>query len=103
MIDTFIRPPDWDPSQHEGGPLRMIKYYPDKATILKRFRLLPEQECLNDWFVRYIAEHSVRKLMKDGDGSLMILCLIAWKDCLVINFHLDALLYLFMVQIVYSC
>ena len=61
MIDTFIRPPDWDPSQHEGGPLRMIKYYPDKATILKRFRLLPEQGCLNDWFVRYIAEHSVRK------------------------------------------
>jgi len=61
MIDTFIRPPDWDPSQHEGGPLRMIKYYPDKTTILKRFRLLPEQECLNDWFVRYISEHSVRK------------------------------------------
>ena len=61
MIDTFIRPPDWDPSQHEGGPLRMIKYYPDKTTILKRFRLLPEQECLNDWYMRYIAEHSVRK------------------------------------------
>ena len=61
MIDTFIRPPDWDPEQHEGGPLRMIKYYPDKTTILKRFRLLPEQECLNDWFVRYISEHSVRK------------------------------------------
>ena len=61
MIDTFIRPPDWDPEQHEGGPLRMIKYYPDKTTILKRFRLLPEQECFNDWFVRYISEHSVRK------------------------------------------
>jgi pimeloyl-ACP methyl ester carboxylesterase len=61
MIDTFIRPPDWDPEQHEGGPLRMIKYYPNKTTILKRFRLLPEQECLNDWFVRYISEHSVRK------------------------------------------
>ena len=64
MIDTFIRPPDWDPSQNEGGPLRMIKYYPDKATILKRFRLLPQQECFNKWFVRYIAEHSVKETEK---------------------------------------
>ena len=61
MIDTFIRPPDWDPSQNEGGPLRMIKYYSDKTTILKRFRLLPQQECANEWFVRYIAEHSVKQ------------------------------------------
>ena len=61
MIDTFIRPPDWDPSEHGSGPLRMIKYYPDKTTILKRFRLLPEQECLNDWFLRYISEYSVRE------------------------------------------
>jgi pimeloyl-ACP methyl ester carboxylesterase len=61
MIDTFIRPPDWDPSENEGGPLRMIKYYPDKTTILKRFRLLPQQDCNNDWFVRYISEHSVRQ------------------------------------------
>ena len=61
MIDTFIRPPDWDPSQNEGGPLRMIKYYSDKTTILKRFRLLPQQECENEWFVRYIAEHSVKQ------------------------------------------
>jgi len=36
MIDTFIRPPDWDPSQHEGGPLRMIKYYPEKRIILRK-------------------------------------------------------------------
>ena len=36
MIDTFIRPPDYDPSEHEGGPLRKIKYYPDKKTILER-------------------------------------------------------------------
>ena len=61
MIDTFIRPPDWDPSQHEGGPLRMIKYYPEKRTILERFRLLPQQDCNNDWFMRYIADHSVKE------------------------------------------
>ena len=65
MIDTFIRPPDYDPSEHEGGPLRKIKYYPDKKTILRRFRLMPTQECKNDWFLRYIAEYSVREV-EDG-------------------------------------
>ena len=65
MIDTFIRPPGYDPKNHEGGPLRMIKYYPDKVSILKRFRLLPQQECLNDWFVRYIAEYSIKET-KEG-------------------------------------
>ncbi len=60
IIDTFIRPPDYDPSQHTG-PLRMIKFYPDKITILKRFRLMPKQECINDWYLRYIAEHSIKE------------------------------------------
>tara|TARA_Y100000768_G_scaffold35598_1_gene23306 strand:+ start:247 stop:1137 length:891 start_codon:yes stop_codon:yes gene_type:complete len=61
MIDTFIRPPDYDPSQHEGGPLRKIKHYADKITILERFRLMPKQECDNTWFLRYIAEYSVKE------------------------------------------
>ena len=61
MIDTFIRPPDWNPEEHGGGPLRKIKYYPNKNIILERFRLLPQQECLNEWFVRFIAEHSVKQ------------------------------------------
>ena len=65
MIDTFIRPPDYDPSQHEGGPLRKIKHYPDKITILERFRLMPKQACQNTWFLRYIAEYSVKET-KDG-------------------------------------
>ena len=61
MIDTFIRPPDYDPSQHEGGPLMKIKHYADKITILERFRLMPKQECNNTWFLRYIAEYSVKE------------------------------------------
>jgi len=65
MIDTFIRPPDYDPSQHEGGPLRKIKHYPEKITILERFRLMPEQTCHNTWFLRYIAEYSVKET-QDG-------------------------------------
>ena len=65
MIDTFIRPPDYDPSQHEGGPLRKIKFYPEKKAILERFRLMPKQECLNSWYLRYIAEYSVKEV-KEG-------------------------------------
>jgi pimeloyl-ACP methyl ester carboxylesterase len=61
IIDTFIRPPNYNPAEHQGGPLRMIKYYSDKITILNRFRLMPKQHCKNDWFVRYIAEYSVKK------------------------------------------
>ena len=64
MIDTFIRPPDYNPDEHQGGPLRKIKYYPDKNTILKRFRLMPRQECSNEWFLRYIAEYSVKDTEK---------------------------------------
>ena len=63
LIDTFIRPPDYDYESGTGGggPLRMIKHYPDKLSILNRFRLMPKQDCANDWFMRYIAEHSVKE------------------------------------------
>jgi len=53
MIDTPVRPPDYEYDKHVGsGPLRLIKYYPDKKTILGRFRLMPKQECENDWYLR---------------------------------------------------
>ena len=35
IIDTFIRPPDYDPNQH-SSPLRMIKHYQDKTDIVKK-------------------------------------------------------------------
>ena len=62
MIDTPVRPPDYEYDKHVGsGPLRLIKYYPDKETILGRFRLMPKQECENDWYLRYVAEYSVKE------------------------------------------
>ena len=62
MIDTPVRPPNFEYKKSVGtGPLRMIKYYPDKKTILKRFRLMPKQECKNDWYLRYIAEHAIKE------------------------------------------
>ena len=60
MIDSPIRPPTYDYNKHQStGPLRKIKYYPDKVSIIKRFRLMPPQDCENWWYLRYIAEHSV--------------------------------------------
>ena len=60
MIDSPIRPPTYDYDKHQStGPLRRIKYYPDKVSIIERFRLMPPQDCENGWYLRYIAEHSV--------------------------------------------
>ena len=60
MIDSPIRPPTYDYDKHQStGPLRIIKYYPDKISIIERFRLMPPQDCENGWYLRYIAEHSV--------------------------------------------
>ena len=60
MIDSPIRPPTYDYDKHQSaGPLRRIKYYPDKISIIEIFRLMPPQDCENGWYLRYIAEHSV--------------------------------------------
>ena len=60
MIDSPIRPPTYDYDKHQStGPLRRIKYYPDKVSIIERFRLMPPQNCDNGWYLRYIAEHSI--------------------------------------------
>ena len=62
MVDSPIRPPTYDYSTHvRSGPIRRIKTYPDRESILERFRLTPEQECENDYLVKYIAEWSVKE------------------------------------------
>ena len=62
MIDAPIRPPSYDYEEHiSTGPLRKIKYYENKTAIIKRFRLMPAQDCENSWYLRYIAEHSIQK------------------------------------------
>ena len=53
MIDSPIRPPTYDYDKHQStGPLRRIKYYPDKISIIERFRLMPPQDCENGWYLR---------------------------------------------------
>ena len=62
MVDSPIRPPTYDYSTHvRSGPIRRIKTYPTKESILERFRLTPEQECENEFLVKYIAEWSIKE------------------------------------------
>ena len=63
MVDSPIRPPTYDYSTHvRSGPIRRIKTYPTKESILDRFRLTPEQECDNEFLVNYIAEWSIKEV-----------------------------------------
>ena len=62
MVDSPIRPQTYDYSTHvRSGPIRRIKTYPNKESILERFRLTPEQECENEFLVKYIAEWSIKE------------------------------------------
>ena len=63
VVDFVARPKDkvreWFVDRPPSRPTRV---YPDKETVMGRFRLLPDQECANQWLLRYIAEHSVRRV-----------------------------------------
>lgn len=39
-----------------------LRTYPTREAAINRFRLVPEQACPNPWFVRHVAEHSVREV-----------------------------------------
>lgn len=62
MIDSPIRPPNFDYSNHQrSGPIRKRKTYPDLETIFKRFRLAPDQPTSYPFVLDYIAKHSVEE------------------------------------------
>ena len=62
MIDSPIRPPDFDYSNHQGsGPIRKRKTYPDKETILERFKLAPDQPTDFPFIIDYIAKKSIQE------------------------------------------
>ncbi len=60
LVDSPVRPPDYQwQRDRKRAPIRPKKIYPDFDTILERFRLMPPQECDNDYLVDYIGRHSV--------------------------------------------
>ena len=62
MIDSPLRPPNFSYSNHQSsGPIRKKKTYPNKDSILKRFRLTPEQPVKYPFIIDYLAKHSIQK------------------------------------------
>jgi pimeloyl-ACP methyl ester carboxylesterase len=60
LVDSPVRPPDYQwQRDRKRAPIRPKKIYPDFETALGRFRLMPPQECANDYLVDYIGRHSV--------------------------------------------
>jgi pimeloyl-ACP methyl ester carboxylesterase len=63
VVDAPVRRPDPESdSGRRGREFRNPKSYPDRATALQRFRLVPAQPCDNRYILDYIAEHSLRDL-----------------------------------------
>ena len=60
IVDSPVRAPD--PESQEGAQGRMFrnpKTYPDLATALQHFRLMPPQPCENAFILDYVARHSL--------------------------------------------
>ena len=69
VLDSPVRRPDPESDEGRGGQRRGFvqrRVYPDHETILSRFKLIPPQPCENDWFLDYIARHSVREEPEGG-------------------------------------
>jgi pimeloyl-ACP methyl ester carboxylesterase len=63
IIDAPVRKPDPESQERaDRGPVRKPRVYPDLATALARFRLLPAQTCENDYIMEHIARTSVREV-----------------------------------------
>lgn len=60
IVDSPIRSPKETAEQPLPPPaMGGRKYYPDFDTALGRFRLMPAQDCDNDFIVEYIGRHSL--------------------------------------------
>jgi len=63
IADSGIRRPDPESQEgHRGHHFQNRRVYPDRQTVLSRFKLVPPQPCENDFILRHIAVHSVRQV-----------------------------------------
>jgi pimeloyl-ACP methyl ester carboxylesterase len=63
VVDSPVRRPD--PESEEGSRGRMFrnpKTYPDVETALAHFHLVPPQPCANDYLLRHVALHSLKRV-----------------------------------------
>jgi pimeloyl-ACP methyl ester carboxylesterase len=59
IVDSALRPPSDEDEGPSGGPGRPKPYFPNKDTIVRRYRLSPWQPCENEYLVQHIAQHAV--------------------------------------------
>lgn len=63
LVDSPVRPPDYEwQRSRKRSPVRPKKVYPDFGSALDRFRLMPPQECENDYLLEYIGNHSITEV-----------------------------------------
>jgi pimeloyl-ACP methyl ester carboxylesterase len=64
IVDAPVRRPDPETEERRRPPSewRPHRIYPDLATAMSRFRLLPPQPCENDFIISHIARHSLREV-----------------------------------------
>jgi pimeloyl-ACP methyl ester carboxylesterase len=62
LVDSAVRPPDfqWERDPRRS-PIRPKRVYNDFAEALGRFRLMPPQDCNNQYILDYIGRHSLRQ------------------------------------------
>ena len=62
LVDFVVNKPEehheWYEDRVPARPPRIVK---EREELIKRFRLMPPQQCINQYLVDYIADHSIRQ------------------------------------------
>jgi pimeloyl-ACP methyl ester carboxylesterase len=68
LVDSAVRPPDfkWERDPRRS-PIKPKRIYAEFAEALARFRLMPPQDCKNQFLLDYIGRHSLAQV--DGGWS----------------------------------
>ena len=65
LVDFVVNKPEEHHEWYEGrAPARPPRITKEKEELVKRFRLMPPQQCINQYLVDYIADHSIRETEK---------------------------------------
>ena len=65
LVDFVVNKPEEDHEWYEGrAPARPPRIVKEREELIKRFRLMPPQQCINQYLVDYIADHSIRETEK---------------------------------------
>ncbi len=66
LVDSAVRPPDFEWERDpRRSPIKAKRVYNDFESALGRFRLMPPQDCSNQFILDYIGRHSIKQ---SGEG-----------------------------------